>query len=98
MQKQKSDILEETDNKIGDLTDKLYTVECAQKQQLYKSWGHEARQRRNNLFFYNSAEQEGEDVSVVLDDFIKTQLGVTRPVAFRWYIDLELQSQEKHVR
>ena len=83
MQKQKSDILEETENKIRDLTNKLYTVECTQKQQLYKSWDHEARQRRNNLIFYNIAEQGGEDVSVVLDDFIKTQLGVTRPVAIQ---------------
>ena len=100
MQKQKSDILEETENKIRDLTDKLYTVECTQKQQLYKSWDHEARQRRSNLFLYNIAEQGGEDVSVVLDDFIKTQLGVTRPVAIQrvQYIDLEPQSQEKHVR
>ena len=56
MQKQKSDISEETENKIRDLTDKLYTVECTQKQQLYKSWDHEARQRRNNLIFYNIAE------------------------------------------
>ncbi len=70
----------ELDSKMRDLNSKLNECVGREKELVWKSIDIEARSRRSNLIFHGIKEQDNENCVKVVEDFIKTDMGISEPV------------------